>query len=207
MWSRASQVCGVHLSLIIGLSVFELPRALPHSHLRARHVSTEYTDREEKDTILWRGTYAFSRVQWGRASQPAHSSEIQTLSFRTRCALTGCNSLDVSLLLLESHDQRSHIARSVTLISRKKLVTLRRKMFPHLNLKENWAVVLRLGISYTELVYFSTITSRRASDSFPTISKPDYLFSFSSLSSFPSTACRHSPKWTQPFQYLQKNIV
>lgn len=40
MWSRASQVCAVHLSLIIGLSVFELPRALPHSHLCAWHVST-----------------------------------------------------------------------------------------------------------------------------------------------------------------------
>lgn len=138
MWSRASQVCGVHLSLIIGLSVFELPRPsfiliyVPGMYLR------EYTDREEKDSTLWRGTYAFSRVQWGRASQPVHSSETQTLSFWTRCALTGCNSLDVSLLLLESHSQRSHTARSVTLISRKKLVTLRRKMFLRLNLKKNW---------------------------------------------------------------------
>lgn len=109
--------------------------------------------------------------------------------------------------LTESHDQRSHIARSVTLISRKKPVMLRRKMFPRLNLKENRAVVLRLGRRFTELVYFRTIASRRASGSFLTISKPDYLLSIFFLALFlPLHGMQIFPKVNTTFLIFTKNI-
>lgn len=54
----------------------------------------------------------------GHASKSAHSSQTQTFSFlfRTMCTLMGCNWLNSYWKGLESHDQRSHMTRTVTLL-------------------------------------------------------------------------------------------
>lgn len=114
--SRTAQVCCAHLSLVIGLSVFELPRAPISSICLVYYLSMEYTEERGGEMSLYQVASRFFLSTMGHASKSAHSSQIQTFSFlfRTMCTLTGCNWLNSYWKGLESHDQRSHMTRTVT---------------------------------------------------------------------------------------------
>lgn len=57
--SRTAQVCCAHLSLIIGLSVFELPRAPISSICLVYYLSMEYTEERGGDVIILGGKQVF----------------------------------------------------------------------------------------------------------------------------------------------------